>query len=123
MQSKYFKDYETECNCGCSINRVRQASIARLDNARGRANMPFVINSACRCPIHNKKEGGKDNSSHLVYDGLECKAFDIAVGSSHARLVILKSLIEAGFTRIGIGKTFIHADDDETKPPEVSWLY
>lgn len=122
MISKYFKPYETECNCGCGINNVRQTSIARLDRARGIADMPFIINSACRCPKHNEDEEGSETSSHLATEVKESYAFDIAVGSSHARFAILKALIEAGFTRIGIYKTFIHADDDETKPAEVSWV-
>ena len=123
MKSLYFKQYELECNCGCGTFNVRQSSITRLDKAREIADMPFIVNSACRCSVHNIAEGGKETSSHKTTDEIECKAFDIAVGSSHARFVILRALISAGFTRIGIGKTFIHADDDERKSAEVSWLY
>jgi len=123
MISKFFKPYEIVCNCGCGTMNVDQISLTRLDTARGIAKMPFIVNSACRCLKRNEKEGGSDTSSHLSTEDKVCKAFDIAVGSSHARFVILMALIKAGFTRIGIGKNFIHCDDDEKKPAEVSWLY
>ena len=36
---------------------------------------------------------------------------------------VINGLISAGFTRIGIAKTFIHADCDMTLPQEVMFLY
>jgi hypothetical protein len=36
---------------------------------------------------------------------------------------IVRGLLDAGFTRIGIAKTFIHADDDAESPQQVMWLY
>jgi hypothetical protein len=38
------------------------------------------------------------------------------------RSILLPALIHAGFTRIGIAKTFIHADVDDKKPNAI-WLY
>jgi hypothetical protein len=61
--------------------------------------------------------GGVANSSHLVG-----KAADIAVGSGAERYIILNALIQAGFRRIGVAKTFIHCDNDESKPNSV-WTY
>lgn len=121
----YFPDYETECNCGCGENNFSEKTRLRLNKARERAGIPFGLSSACRCKTHNKAEGGKETSSHIsdVENQIECEAVDIVVTSSRARFKILHSLIAEGFTRIGIGKTFIHADTDETKAPKVSWLY
>jgi hypothetical protein len=31
--------------------------------------------------------------------------------------------MEAGFNRIGIAPTFIHVDNDPSKPEDVIWLY
>jgi hypothetical protein len=31
--------------------------------------------------------------------------------------------MEAGFNRIGISSTFIHVDNDPSKPEDVIWLY
>lgn len=92
--------------------------LAKLDEAREIAEIPFIINSAYRTKEHNKKVGGKPNSSHLR--GL---AVDIKATDSRTRFLVLQALISVGFNRIGIAKTFIHVDDDESKSKEVAWLY
>jgi uncharacterized protein YcbK (DUF882 family) len=90
----------------------------QLDKARGYAGTSFVISSGYRCPAHNKAVGGSETSSHLK--GL---AADIVVKNSGQRYKILSGLIKAGFNRIGIGSTFIHADTDYLKTLDVIWLY
>ena len=89
-----------------------------LDTARDVAGIPFKINSGYRTILHNAEIGGVENSSHLIG-----KAADISCTESRQRFVILAALIAAGFTRIGIGKTFIHCDNDESKDQRVQWLY
>jgi hypothetical protein len=89
-----------------------------LDNAASYSAVPFNINSGFRTPSHNKQVGGSPTSSHLF--GL---AADISASSSINRYIILHSLMLAGFTRFGIGKTYIHVDFDLSKPPNVVWLY
>lgn len=123
MESRFFKEYEWTCQDNCGANKVRASFLLKMDEAREIAQIPFVINSGCRCKAHNKSVGGSPTSSHISTDDSPCCAFDIAVPNSHARYVILSSLIKAGFTRIGIAKTFIHVDEDESKPERVSWLY
>lgn len=93
-----------------------------LNNARHTAGIPFKITSGYRSITHNKEVGGVQNSSHLCG-----KACDIAVGSGSERYIILNALIQAGFRRLGVAKTFIHADNDSieqngTKPNSV-WTY
>jgi hypothetical protein len=92
--------------------------IGMLDGARELAKVPFVINSAFRCVTHNANEGGRDRSAHTY--GL---AVDIACSNNHARFRIMYGLIKAGFTRIIVYKSFIHADIDGTKPNEILCLY
>ena len=89
----------------------------QLDNARRIAEVPFKITSGYRSPQHNLDVGGRVKSSHLVG-----KAADILVVNSYDRSRILQGLIQAGFKRIGVGKTFVHCDTDETKPQAI-WLY
>jgi len=89
-----------------------------LDVARSIAGVPFVINSDFRTPKENEAAGGKPHSAHLK--GL---AVDISAPNSRARYRILKGLYAAKFERIGLGKTFIHADIDEDLDPEVCWQY
>ncbi len=114
---KYFKEDEFKCKCGCGLNNSSHLMKAMLDSAREEAGVPFKINSGTRCEQHNKNVGGSPTSSHVK--GL---AVDISVTTSADRDKILRALIKAGFKRIGIYKTFIHADIDTKKPTNVIWL-
>jgi len=99
---------------------MEPAFLARLDEAREIAGVPFVITSGYRCRRHNAEIGGVDDSAHTW--GV---AADIAAASSERRYHILRGLILAGFRRIGVsfdGK-YIHADTDEDKPQDVMWGY
>jgi len=113
----YFKIKEFECPC-CGENLISPTLVSKLNNAREIAGVPFVINSGYRCEKHNKEVGGSPTSSHLK--GL---AADIKTAGSRNRFKILNALIKAGFTRLGIGESFIHCDIDKTKAQEVCWTY
>ena len=88
-----------------------------LDDARGIAGIPFTITSGYRTKEHNQKVGGVSNSSHLVG-----KAADIKVGNGSERYIILNALIKAGYKRLGVAQSFLHCDNDETKPNSI-WTY
>ena len=109
--TKYFKELS-------DLDKMDKEFLLKLDRARDLAGIPFKINSAYRTPEHNAKIGGKPNSSHLK--GL---AVDISVTNSRQRFIILKALLDTGFNRIGIAKSFIHVDDDKSKDSQVVWLY
>lgn len=117
---KYFSQNEFKCQCryrcGKGFDYMDQHLIKRLDLARSIAKFPFVLISTIRCDQHNEDVGGIKFSAHTK--GL---AVDIKATTSHARFKILFGLIKAGFTRIGVYKTFIHADLDTSKPQEVIW--
>jgi len=81
-----------------------------LDTARDKAGVPFKITSGYRSKEHNAKVGGVENSSHL-----RGYAADIACTSGSQRWQIINALIEVGFSRIGVAKTFIHVDNDPDK--------
>lgn len=102
----------------CGKNKIETSFVKDLDQAREDAGIPFKINSGYRCPVHNMKIGGTENSAHVY--GV---ASDIECLTSRYRFKILNSLIFVGFTRIGIAEDFIHVDSDKNKDPEVVWLY
>jgi len=107
-----------EFKCPCCNQAIMDIKfLHKLEMAREMAGIPFVINSGFRCPSHNKLVGGSSNSSHLK--GI---AADIAIKNSTDRRKILIALLTC-FNRIGIGGTFIHVDIDETKNPNVVWVY
>mgnify|MGYP003656016932 CR=1 FL=1 len=86
--SKYFKNIEDNMN---------EDFLAKLDEAREYANIPFIINSAYRSPEHPE--------------------------DSRTRFLILDALLAVGFNRIGIADTFIHVDSDLDKSQSVIWTY
>lgn len=118
MDLKYFFLSEFRCPCGCRGNEIKTPFVYRLDSARHIAGVPFKINSGYRCKNHNKHVGGSPSSSHL-----RGVAADIACTDSLLRMKIFRALMAEGFRRIGIGKDFIHVDDDRAKVRDVIWLY
>jgi len=92
--------------------------LTKLDNARAISSIPFKITSGYRTEAHNKAVNGVSDSSHM-----KGHAADIAVGSGSDRWTVVNALIRSGFNRIGIAKTFIHVDDDPSKPSNVIWTY
>lgn len=108
---KHFKKEEFTCKCGCGLNNISDTLVLMLEDSRKLANVPFKINSACRCETHNKKIGGVKGSAHVK--GL---AVDISIPSDSARFAILSALLNVGFLRVLIYPTFIHVDLDLDKP-------
>lgn len=108
---------EFDCPC-CGKNHMEPRVFNRFCLAREISGVFYIINSGWRCPEHNKKVGGSETSSHLTGE-----AGDIKSITSNHRFQVIRGLREAGFTRIGIAKTFIHADDDRNKTQGVIWLY
>ena len=106
--SKYFKNIEENMNVDF---------LAKLDEAREYANIPFIINSAYRGPEHPLSIKNP-TSSHIK--GL---AVDIKAKDSRTRFIILDALFAVGFSRIGIADTFIHVDSDIDKSQNVIWTY
>tara|TARA_R110000824_G_scaffold114462_5_gene265002 strand:+ start:986 stop:1309 length:324 start_codon:yes stop_codon:yes gene_type:complete len=106
--SKYFKKIEDNMDVDF---------LAKLDEAREYANIPFIINSAYRSPEHSLSIKNP-TSSHIK--GL---AVDISAKDSRTRGLILDALRAVGFNRIGISDTFIHVDSDLDKSQNVTWLY
>lgn len=93
-----------------------------LQQLEARTGYPIFnwINSGVRSPAHNRKVGGTSNSSHLIPT---CKAVDIKAYSKTIRNNIVFAARDIGFTRIGVGRTFVHLDVDENKSQYVAWGY
>jgi len=112
---KFFKIEEFACKC-CGQVAMKEDFLNKLDLARGLAGTPFSINSGYRCPEHNAAEKGDPDNHPRGW------AADIDCFIGPLRLLIVKGLLDAGFTRIGISKDFIHVDRHPTKPKSI-WLY
>lgn len=114
----YFDESEFVCNGEPCFEKMDKHFISQLDRARSFTTTPFTITSSWRSKEHNKKVGGSSTSSHLK--GLAC---DISAKTSSDKYNIIRALLRANFTRIGIAKTFIHVDLDYAKPQELIWTY
>lgn len=122
---KDFSEDEFECRCGCQTCNVKSKFMDRLQKARDIAKtidkrVPFIISSGCRCKKHNKQIGGYPNSRHLSSKSVKSTAGDIVSDNDHYRAVILIALVKAGFTHIGFGEDFLHADMSNKIG---SWIY
>lgn len=95
------------------------AFVAKLDKLREAVKMPLVINSGYRTPAHNDTlPDSVGDSAHTTGH-----AADIRALSSTTRFTIIEAAFRLGFRRVGIAKSFVHLDDDITKPQDVSWMY
>ncbi len=79
-----------------------------------------MINSGARSAYWNSKVGGVSNSSHKIPT---CKAADIKAPTTAIRNTIVMAAKAVGFKRIGVGRTFVHLDNDDTKRQYVAWGY
>lgn len=116
--NKYFTKSEFECKCGCGLYNIKDELLLRLSAAREEAGVSFIISSGVRCIEHNKAVKGSPRSSHV--NGW---AVDIKCDNSNNRHKMMKALMNHGFNRIGIAKTFIHVDCDPHKVKNVIWTY
>ena len=117
--SKYFSPSEFKrCDPPCSIDQMDADFLAILDRIREDAGIPLVINCAYRSKAHDLAKGRSGNSAHTR--GL---AVDIRCATSASRFKIVEAAIANGITRIGIGKTFVHIDNDATLPQGVIFHY
>jgi len=119
IKAKYFKEVEFKaCTPPCSLQDMKQETMNKLDKAREIAGIPFVLNSAYRSPEwerdHDRTGKGAHPHRHAV---------DIRCNTYQNRMKIVQALLAVGFRRIGIGRTYIHVDDDPTKAQDVIWDY
>lgn len=116
---KHFDISEFDCHSkkGSGKN-MDKTFLSMIDDARNIANIPFKITSGWRSVQRNMEVGGVPDSAHLR--GL---ASDINCSDSRSRFTIVSALKEAGFTRIGISRNFIHCDIDTSKSKNCIWVY
>lgn len=100
------------------INNLTQFCHRVLQPLRDRLNRPIQISSGYRCPKLNKAVGGVADSAHT--SGM---AADIDYNTQAEAIQIVEALIAIGVKRIGLHKSFIHADTDPNKPSPAIWNY
>lgn len=106
------------CSPKCELSELNECVKDGVIMAQQMAGFQFTITSAYRSQAYERSKGRKGTSSH-------CKglAVDISTRDSHTRFKVVAALLYAGWPRIGIGKTFVHADMDETKAHPIIFHY
>ena len=113
--SENFKLSEFACKCGCQQVKLDSELLRRLQAIRTQTGRPVRINSAYRCPTHNKKVGGASGSQHLFG-----KAADIVIVGmpiSQQRKICEQRFGDGG---IGYAKTYTHVD---VRGQKARWTY
>lgn len=113
----HFRVRELSCRCGgrfCSGQYWHEAAfLDALEDMRARAGRPLVLTSGHRCAGWNAAVGGAPLSRHKQI------AADIQI-AGHSRKALLDAAIGAGFTGLGLGRSFLHVDR-RTRPAR--WYY
>lgn len=81
--TKNLSRYEFACKCGCGFDIVDHQLAVILQRTadhfldefqvQGVIRVVIKINSGCRCPTHNKNEGGSKNSRHMQGNAADFK--------------------------------------------------
>jgi len=125
--SKKGKKYITDSG----RNNMSATTIKMLDDARDiverewnefntLSKIYFTINSGYRTISRNAEVGGVTGSAHT-----KGYAVDIAWSkyNMEQKSKIREALERVGFNRFGIANSFIHTDNDLTKPQNAVWTY
>lgn len=115
-----FSRKEFECGDGCGLDKIDPDLVDNLQHSRDSTGIPYVIESGCRCESHNRRVGGVPDSAHLLKFG-RCKAVDIRCVDILTRKRMIADFVRR-FRHIGIAKSFIHVDNDSSKPEGI-YLY
>ncbi len=101
-----------------SGSKMDKGFLNLLDNIRSDSGVVMKINSGYRTKKHNDLlRNASPNSSHMK--GI---AVDVHCTSSVDRKRLIFAALDNGVKRIGVAKTFIHLDIDNTKI-EAIWVY
>ena len=115
-ESKYFKESELMCKCGCGKTDMDPMFMEMLDMLREELDRPVVLTSAYRCSNHPVEAGKERPGMHS-----EGKAADIKVSNGSERYRVLDAAYKLGFTGVGVANGFIHLDTRKGTP--VVWRY
>ena len=124
MAFKHFTYKEFDCKSGEGLGENMQEDfVCLLDDAREIAGIPFKITSGFRTAKYNQQLMERGYKCSPTSSHLKGVAADIEAKTSKQKYNIIRSLLEVGIERIGIGDEFIHCDIDREKTPNVIWTY
>lgn len=106
--SANFQAKEFDCQCGkCPETLIDIDHVAKLQKLRDDMGASIKLNSAYRCPAHNKAVGGENNSIHM-----KGQATDIVISGMTPNEVADSC---EHFDGLGRYDTFTHVDSRGSK--------
>jgi len=109
-----FRPDEFLCNCGKRCESTDPSATKHLawvlQQIRDLVNVPIKINSAYRCPTHNRAVGGHPKSYHMRGWAADLSPVGVDPTELHAAIedLVKSKRIPAG--GVGLYKTFVHYD-------------
>jgi len=118
MEFRFFKYSEFDCpmHPNSGYRYMDRHFLSMLDEARRLAGIKFKIVEGFKSTERQRKEGGYKNNPHLIG-----RAAKIQCVHGNKRYKIITSLLEVGFTRIGVNRKYIYVDNDDLKPDYI-WV-
>ena len=113
----HFTLEELTGSLGHTIADLNTNLVDKLDLLREKCGFALICNSGYRTVSENKAVGGVDGSAHT-----KRLAVDIACTDAQKRIKIVGEAYALGFIGIGINKTYVHLDIDDTYKQRI-WLY
>jgi zinc D-Ala-D-Ala carboxypeptidase len=120
---RHFTPRDFACQCAGLCDHpvvISVETVAKLDEICDAIGLPVKILSGSRCKRYNNRISGQSRSAHVPKNGVSHAAHVFCPDSSF-RFAFLTAALPV-FNRIGIGKDFIHIDDDPELPPKVVWV-
>lgn len=116
--TRNFSEKELSCPCGDCDSKVDYDFLLLLQSLRTNCGHALTINSAFRCPAHNKKVGGTKSSQHLKGTAVDISTKGWTAEKKHK---LMKLAFAMGFKGVAQGKSFIHLDMRSGKTS--TWVY
>lgn len=113
---RYFRKSDFDCQ-QTGNNEMSDDFLMKLDDLRHECGFPFIITSGYRDPEGHSIEKAKSTPGTHAH-GI---AADIKINNGAEGYIIVSEALKAGFTGIGVAKTFIHLDVRKSVP--VIWCY
>ena len=121
ITARFFSEKEFQrLNPPCSLQDMKQSTMDMVDEARDLCGFPFIVTCAYRTVEWELAHNRAGTSSHTKGMALDIKC---PFADHVKRMAMIRAFLEVGFSRIGIGKNYIHVDNDTTKAQEVMWTY
>jgi hypothetical protein len=121
--SEHFIIDEFRCHGECCADRINVGDgialelLAKLEALRNLVNRPINLTCAYRCPVHNRKVGGVETSTHVLGQAADIYVNDLSVESLAAASYVIDfsgigQYPNDGFVHVSVGKEGRWIKDD-----------